>query len=410
MGYGSRRGNDLAADPGCVMLTASAKFSSHLTASHQPVVRLGVWTPTGAASAYVQVGYLGVVAGSLTLDYRRNIRRQTSGLKVASYNSSLDTDFADRLDTRDFLEALTSSSAEITVEWGLAFPDHTTEWVTLARLRVEESTRTLNAALLDVSAAYDGGSRVADFTIVTPYVPFTGGGTKLTYVNAIKALVEDAFPSTSLPVWTVAGGVDTTSLPPDNTVFTGDRWAAVNALAQAINVTVGADASGGWRIAPATPSTTSVWSVAHGSNGVLVAETTAYSRRKQYNAVAIRWQNPDGTGGLSYIADVDSASPTYYYGPFGKKPRPEETLATVTTSGQADAAATTILQQCSGRTRSISLTTVHNPLMEPGDVLTLRLPDGSVEDHVIDAITIPLEKGIMSMETRLLRIVTGGAA
>jgi hypothetical protein len=389
------------------MLTASAKFSEHLTASHRPVVRLGVWTPTGVASAYEMVGYLGVVAGSLTLDYRRNIRRQTSGLRVASYDSSLDTDFATRLDTRDFLEALTSSSAEISVEWGLAFPDLTTEWVTLARLRVEESTRTLNAAVLDVAAAYDGGSRVADFPLITPYAPFTGGGTKLTYVAAIKALVEDAYPTTSLPTWTVAGGVDITSLPPDNTVFTGDRWAAVNALAQAINVTVGATSTGGWTIAPATPSTTPVWTVNHGAGGVLVAETTAYSRRKQYNAVAIRWQNPDGTGGLSYIADMDPTSPTYYNGAFGRKPRPEETLATVTTSGQADAAATTILQQCSGRTRAIALTSVHNPLMEPGDVLTLHLPDGSVEDHVIDAITLPLEKGTMNLETRVLRIVTG---
>jgi hypothetical protein len=388
------------------MLTASAKFSQHLTSSHRPVIRLGVWTPTGASSVYEQVGYVGVSAGSLTLDYRRNIRRQGT-FRVASYDSSLDTDFAYRLDTRDFLEALASSSAEITVEWGLAFPDLTTEWVTLARLRVEESTRTLNAAVLDVAAAYDGGTRVADFTLITPYAPFTGGGTKLTYVEAIKDLVDAAHPSTSPPSWTVAAGVDTTSLPPDNTVFTGDRWAAVNALAQAVNVTVGATASGGWMIAPTTPSTTPVWTVTHGSDGVLVAETTAYSRRSQYNAVAIRWANPDGTGGLSYIADMDPTSPTYYNGPFGRKPRPEETLATCTTSGQADAAATTILQQCSGRTRAISLTSVHNPLMEPGDVLTLRLPDGTIEEHVIDAVSLPLEKGTMSLETRVLRIVTG---
>jgi len=388
------------------MLTASAKFSQHLKSSHRPVVRLGVWTPTGPGSAYEMVGYLGAVSGNLTLDYRRNIRRQAT-LRVASLESSLDTDFATRLDTRDFLESLTSSSSEITIEWGLAFPDMTTEWVTLARLRVEESTKTLNAAVLDVTSAFDGGSRVTDFTIITPFTPFTVGGAKQTYVEAIEALVDAAYPSTSPPSWAVGAGVDTTSQPPDNTVFTGDRWAAVNALAQAINVTVGADAVGGWTIAPAAQSTTSVWTVAHGADGVLVAETTAYSRRKQFNAIPLRWKNPDGSGGLVYIADMDPASPTYYDGTFGRKPRPEETLATVTTSAQVEAAATTLLQLYSGRTRAIALSSVHNPLIEPGDVITVHLPDGTSEEHVIDAVTLPLEKGTMSLETRVLRIVTG---
>lgn len=383
------------------MLTASTKFKEALSASHQPHVRVGVYQYDGTANGEF-VGYLGVVSGSLTLDYRRNIRRQAS-LQLGSIVSTADAEYVTGIDTRDFLEALTAQSAEITIEWGIKFPDLTTEYVTLARLRVEESNRSLSSPVLDVSAAYDLGTRVADFNLVTPYAPFNTGGTKLTYVEAIQDLVNVSYPSATPPAWTIASGVDTTSKPPDNTAFTGDRWGAINALAQAINVTVGATATGEWLITPATTDRTQVWAVRTGDGGVLVSEQTAYGRREQYNAIPVRWEAPTGGGGLAYVVDSDPDSPTYYDGPFGRKPRQEETLSTVTSSSQAIAAATTLLDQYKGFTRAVSLTTVHNPLLEPGDVIGLYLPDGSAERHIVDSISLPLNGGTMSMETRILR-------
>jgi hypothetical protein len=383
------------------MLAASEKFSRHLTSSHSPLLRIGVWLPD-VGGVYSLVGYLGAATGSLTVDYRRNIRRQAT-LTVASLSAALDYDYATILDTRDYLEALTSSSAELSIEWGLAYPDLTQEWVTIARLRVEESTRAVTAVGLDVTAAYDGGCRVADFPLVTPYAPFSVGGTKLTYVAAIQDLVNTSYPTAAPPTWHVGAGVDATSLPPDNTAFTGDRWTAVNSLAKAINVTVGVDAAGDWVIAVAGTSRAVAWTVADGADGVLVGETTAYSRREQFNAIPIRWENPDGTGGLVYLVDSDPASPTYYDGAFGRKPRPEEALSTVTTSAQATAAATTLLDQYKGLTRGISLTALHNPLIEPGDVIAVHLPDGSAERHVIDSVNLPLVGGTVSLETRILR-------
>ncbi len=383
------------------MLTATDKFKDHLRASHRPLVRLGVYKPDSGGT-YVFEGYLGIDDGQLTLDYRRNIRRQAS-VRIASLQADADAGFITTLSTRDFLETLTSTSAEITVEWGLQYPDTTTEYVTLARLRVEEFTDNSDSAVLDLSAAYDGGSRIADFGLVTPYVPYDSGGTKLTYVAAIQDLVNAAYPSATPPTWVIGSGVDTTSLPPDNTVFSGDRWNAINALAKAINVTVAPTASGSWGIDVASVVTTPVWDVDCGDAGVLVAQATAFSRREQYNAIPVRWENPAGGGGLAYVVDSDPLSPTYYDGPFGRKPRPEETLTAITTSGQATAAATTLLQQYQGITRSVNLTALHNPLLEPNDVVHLVLLDGTAEDHVIDSITLPLGGGTMSMETRILR-------
>ena len=383
------------------MLSASDKFLAALRASHTPLTRAGVYLPD-SAGVYSFAGYLGIESGSLELASRRNIRRQAS-LRVASLASTLDADYITSFDTRDYLEALTTQSAEITIEWGLRYPDLTEEWVTLARLRVEESTRSANSQMLDITAAYDGGSRVADFNLVTPYAPFSLAGTKLTYVQAIQDLVNAAYPSAAAPTWAIDASIDTTSKPPDNTAFSGDRWSAINTLAQAINANVYVTANGGWSIVPASINRDPVWSIDNGESGVLVGETTAFSRREQYNAVAIRWEAANGGGGLAFVVDGDTTSPTYYDGPFGKKPRPEETLSTVTTSAQAIAAATTILQQYTGFTRSVSVQSVHNPLLEPDDVIALYLPDGSAERHIIDSLSLPLGRGTMQLETRILR-------
>jgi hypothetical protein len=382
------------------MLTASAEFTAALAASHRPLIRCGVWLPD-LAGVYSQVGYLGVVSGNLTIDYRRNVRRQAT-IQVGSYDLSLDADYATTLETRDYLEALTTSSGELTLEWGLRLGG-AEEWVTLARLRVDESNQELLSGSLTLSSALDGGSRVADFPLATPYAPYDIAGVKLTYLEAVQDLVDTSFPSGAPPTWDIAPGVDDTSLPPDGTVFTGDRWSAITALAQAINIVVGPDHVGDWIIDTATPAVYPTWTVTHGEGGVLVDAPTTYSRREQYNAIPVRWEAPDGSGGLVYLVDADPDSPTYYDGPFGRKPRPEETLTAVTTEPQAIAAAATLLEQYRGKTRSISLTSVHNPLMEPNDRLILWLPDGTAELHVIDSISLPLGAGTMTCETRNVR-------
>lgn len=382
------------------MLTASQKFQDHLRMSHMRLCRVGLWLPD-ETGAYVQSGYLGVVSGDLTLDRTRNIRRQAR-LTVSTLESTLANEFTGSA-ARDFLESLTAQSAEITIEWGLRFPDLTEEYVQLARLRVEETSVDDIGASVEISSAYDGGTRVADLDLILPYAPYDAGGTKLTCLDAIQDLVNGTYPSTHQPTWHIDPSISTTTYPPDGTVFTGNRWDAVQALAAPLSADVYADENGDWRVVPSTPGTTHVWLANAGESGVLVRQTTQYSRREQYNAVAIRWESPLGGGGLVYLVDADPASPTYYDGPFGKKPRPEETVSTITTEAQAIEYARSILYKYTGRTRSISLDTLHNPLLEAGDVIGVILTDGSGERHVVDSISIPLTGGTMSMETRLLR-------
>lgn len=382
------------------MIAATAKFATHLAGSHHAVGRLGVWLPDDDG-IYQHTGYLGIKSGTLTVDGRANIRRQGT-FTVAPLTSLLDAAYVTDFDSRDYLEALTSQSAEITVEWGLVYPDLTQEWVTLARLRVEEPTRSERSGALEITGL-DAAARVEDYPLITPYAPYDIGGTKLTVVEAIQDLVNAVYPTATPPTWVIAAGVDEVTVPPDNTVFTGSRWEAVNSLAKAIAAGVSANPDGEWVIAGTDPDRDPVWTVRPGAGGVLVDARTIFTRREGYNAVPVRWEDPNGGGGLAFVVDSDPASPTYWDGPYGRKPRPEEVLDTVTDSGQAIAAATAILQRVKGVSRSIDVTAVHNPLLEPNDVIAVFLTDGTAERHVVDGYELVFGAGSMRLSTRILR-------
>jgi|LakMenEpi03Aug12_release.lakeMendotaPanAssembly.Ray.scaffolds.fasta_scaffold409016_1 hypothetical protein len=382
------------------MLGASDKFKTHLRSSHSRRVRIGLYLPNELGE-YEFNGHFGVVDGTLTIDNSRNIVRQAQ-MQVSTLESTIASAVTGDA-ARDFFEALTAKSAELEIEWGLIYPDLSEEWVTLARLRVDESVKAAVSGSLQVTAAYDPGTRIADFYLITPYAPFSIDNTKLTYLEAIQDLVNVAYPSTNPPEWIINEGVDGTSLPPDGTVFTGSRWDAIQALAVAINTRVAPDHLGRWTVQPVVDSHIPVWEVDAGDSGVLVSEETTFSRREQYNAVGVRWESPNSGGGIVYLVDSDPESPTYFDGPFGRKPRPEETVSTITTEAQALDAARSLLDKYKGQTRGIQLQTLHNPLMEPGDVIAVQLPDNTIERHIIDTLSIPLAGGVMSMQTRVVR-------
>lgn len=381
------------------MLAASEKFKAHLRASHTALLRVGVWLPQ--AGGYEFAGYTGVVAGSLSIDGTRQVRRQ-GGMQLASLESTLGVR-ATTAAGREDIAALTTSSGRLVVEWGIRFPDLTEEWVAVALLRVEETTVDSITGTVTVGSALDLGGIVTDAAIIVPFVPYDGL-TPMTMLAAIMALVDDAYPTGQAPDWDVDPRVDATTRVPEGTVLVGDRWTAIQNFAAALDVEVYCDHAGVWRVLPNGEERTPVWMVTPGVDGVLVGEVSTFTRRDQFNAAGVRWESPDGGEGLAFVVDDDPASPTYWDGPFGKKPRPEETNQTITTPQQAEARARALLAASKGRERGISLTALHMPLLEPGDVVGVALPNGTAERHVIDSIALPLGPGgTMTMQTRLVR-------
>ena len=372
------------------MIPASDDFKLALTGSHTAYTRAVVLDPQ-PNNTYSQAETLAVASGNLTIDGRRNMWRQGSFTLAPEAPEILDPLKKITVDTR------------IQIQRGVQFFDGRIEWVTIATLQVQEARETLGAAALAVTA-YDVGSAVSDYALITPYAPLDINQNKLTTVAAIQDLVDIAVWDTI--TWTVDTGIDTAVIPADGTVFSGSRWDAVVNLAKGLGAVVHNNPDGSWRIRKIDPAAapTPALSVVSGQDGVLVSTDIVRTRREQFNAVPLRWEGPSG-GGLVFLVDNDANSPTFWDGPFGRKPSSEQRVDTVTSEAQAITAAESLLDQFKGYSSSVTFQMVHNPLLEPFDHIVVEV-DGGHEEHVIDSINYPLAGGIMSCETRKVQEVT----
>lgn len=364
------------------MIPASDQFKAALTASHVALTRAVVLNPQ-PDKTYKEGETLAIASGSLSVDGTRNIWRQAN-LVLAPASPFL-------LDPLDQI----NGSTRLRVDRGIRMFDGYEEWVTVAVLQVQEASRGLNQGTLQVQA-YDLGSLVQDFEVKV-WNPITTQRTAMTSVEAIKYLVEEAM--WDAPVWLVDAGIDESIVPPEGTTFTGNRWTVINALAKSLGAIVNAEYDGSWRIRK-VDTTVTPFTVVEGDGGVLVDRTLKQSRREMFNAVTVTWEGPSASGTV-FVVDADPSSPTFWDGPWGKKTAPTQRLDTVTTEQQAIDAAYALLDQYKGKARQIDFKSVHNPLIEPFDVIQVSgdLREAP-EQHVMDAIQYPLMGGEMSAETR----------
>jgi hypothetical protein len=376
------------------MLTASADFKAALTYSHRALTRAILLTP-GVSSGFVEQPPLTLTSGRLRLDSTRNIWRSGS-IEVAP---------ADTFD-RDRLGAI-DSTCRVRLERGIRYPNGAEEWVVIGLFQVQDVEPQLSSGTVPITIS-DLGSLVEDFPLALPYSPQDAQGNWLTTVNAIKDLVTLAIVWDVIPGWDIDPTVDQVVKPITSTVFTGSRWAAIQALAESIHAVVYPQPDGRWRIRDATiaAGTPNLYLEA-GREGTIVDLTRTASRRDQFNAIPLRWESPS-IGGLVFVVDNDAASPSYWNGPFGRKPRDEQTNDLILTEQQAIDAAWALLDQYKGRTSSLSFTAIHNPLLEPLDVVEVKTDLGT-EVHVIDSVDYPLDGGTMRCQTRIVRTVVGNA-
>jgi hypothetical protein len=371
------------------MLPASDLFKAALLDSHRAMTHAVLMSPDVGAG-FTDTAVLSVASGSLTLDGTRNVWR--SGQLSLVPTESVD---------RDTL-AVIDSTSRLRLERGIRFPDGTEEWVTIALVQAQDIAITLSKAQALLAVA-DLGSLVEDFKVTTPYVPQAVGGAWLTTVEAIQDLVTTSIAWDTIPGWDVDASIDTAISPIASTVFTGSRWTAIQTLGKSIGAITYAKPDGRWAIrSTVIDMDAPVATFATGAGGVMVDVTVKSTRANQYNAYPLRWESPS-IGGLVFIVDDDPLSPTYWDGPFGRRPRDVQTNDLITSEEQAIAAGTAALDEYRGRASSISFTSVHNPLLEPLDVIVVDTILGR-ETHVIDSIAYPLTGGTMTCQTRLLRV------
>jgi hypothetical protein len=295
-------------------------------------------------------------------------------------------------------DILTPNGTELHVFQGFKYPDDTVERVPTIVARIDKPA-TAFGGQVKVSAA-DRSRAVAEDQFITSSQSVAGA----TVVAEITRLIQSALSTATVTDLTGSATVcPRTSWEPGTS-----KWAAVQELAVAIDADVAPGPDGTFWIRPQPDITDPpVLTMNIGESGQIVEGEEEWDREGVFNAVIARGERTDGSAPVSGSAyDLDAASPTYWNGSFGHRPK-FYSSPLLTTISACNAAAATMLAKSITPARSISVECIPNPALDIGDVVSLIIPGaaGSVdlsrsETHIVHAFTLPIGLGLMSVTFR----------
>jgi Domain of unknown function (DUF5047) len=343
----------------------STRARQALVQSHGMAVRATAYGPYGTRE--IPVG-----GGSVTSDAGNQVRR----------TATLETDLSLwPVDPRSILAPL---GTEIQLDYGIVLPGGATEWVPLIRGLVDKVNRERpypRSGVMPLQLS-DRALRVAEDRLTSPAQTVAGA---LVTVE-IRRLIQETL-GTSVAVTDLTGSTQVAPL----LEIERERWAdGVEKLADSIGAECFFDPQGSGVIRPQpTLSDPAVWTVDSGPQGLLVARGDELAREPTYSGVVARGERTDGTAPVQAIVwDTDPNSPTYYLGPFGRKPL-FYSSPLLTTVAQCQTAGAALLARAKGKQAAPAISTIVNPALEAGDVVLLQ-DDGRRQLLILDKVTVPL--------------------
>lgn len=359
------------------MWTISSAARETLRASHSITARCRAYTTDGR-----EIDYVPIKQATVTSDAKSQVRR-TASLVVSD----------PKLWPYTGTGALSPLGSELALDFGIVVPGKGTEWVPMFRGPIQNVDGSgSGTAGLAVELA-DRSLSVADDRFDFPVQTQPGR----TCVQEITRLIQESIPG--VEVLDETG--DTTLAPVLD--IDRDRWGdGVEKLADAIGAECFADQVGRFRIRyQPRPTDTPVWVVDAGATGVLVKADVKLTREQVYNAVIATGERTDGTPAVcAKVVDDDNASPTYYGGPFGRKPR-FWSSPLLTSNAQAAVSGAALLARVRGYAARVDVDAITNPALEAGDVVEVRLLDGTRQRHILDKVPIDTApSAVQSLTTR----------
>lgn len=301
-----------------------------------------------------------------------------------------DLAFADEgndLTPKEVDDLLAPYGNELRVSRGVAYADGSEELVSLGIFGIVTSTpsdgpsgRVVRVAALDRSLSVQNARFEAPFQIPAATLNYDDAIAQILLDGA--AFLELDFPSIDRPT------------PLITVEEQGDRWKLAKDTAQAVGYDLHFDGDGTGILVPITAALDQpAWALSEGESGLLLNADEEWTSDGVYNKVIAIGENagdPAAVPVRGEARDDNPISPTFYGGPFGRRPM-WYASSFLTTTEQAVEAASAILARQLGTGRTISFGAVVNPALEPNDVVTVtREALGVDEAHVLDALTIPL--------------------
>jgi len=345
----------------------SDRFLARLAESHNVATRVQLFLTTG------QVIDLDHSGGSVSVSRSQATRRTCS---VTCPDPSLIP--------RTPTDQLATYGARLRISRGVYYGDGTSELVPLGLFRLDVADGDVNDGPVTLQGK-DLSAVVADDKFTTPYTA-TG-----TVVGAVTALIQRSLPTADV----ISTIVDT---PIGSRAFDvqADPWAGCQEIAAAAGAEVYPNAAGVFIITtlPDLSTATPVWAIEAAEGGVYISANRGMTADKVKNGILASGENTaDNVPPVSYLAtDDDPGSPTYWSGPFGRRPDfySSSTLISLAACQQA---ANLKLAQGKAPNASGDISSLPNPALEAGDVLRLAHPDGTRELHQVDGFSVPLDEG-----------------
>lgn len=220
----------------------------------------------------------------------------------------------------------------------------------------------------------------------------------------------------SLLAFSVAGltfnFISTTYTTPALLWATGqDPWVAARTMAAAIGCEIFFNPDGVcvMQAIPDYSSLASVWDYHEGADSTILSVNKQQTNRDTYNYYIVTGEHSTNTAPVRGEAfDDNPASPTYYKGSYGRVPAPVESSKLVTTTNQANEAASALLHQSIGQGDRLHFNAIVNPAHEVNDVISFRRSKSKIDGkYVIDTFAIPLTHNrAMDVTTRARQPVT----
>lgn len=214
---------------------------------------------------------------------------------------------------------------------------------------------------------------------------------------ATRQLVTDCFAGTPLAGMPTDGVVTS---PPLTIPTAPHPWDAISDQAEQYDVNIYDNGTGRFTVARRrTTVADAVLSLSVGANGTIIESTSGVTRDDWANWVAVSYLWTTAAG--AQLTDGGYANVTA--GPFAVANAAYKIL-TVTKNMKGDNAsgnrlARTTLRRMLARSRSYSVTSVPAWWVRPEDTVTLQLPLGSQERHLVSRVGF--RPGAMTIETRL---------
>ncbi len=371
----------------------TAAFRAALLDDHNVVTRATVTNDAG-----VVLATLSVVSGSVTVDVDRAARREAGDLQIVDPTGTLTPRNID-----DLLSPL--NGYEIRLSRGIEYANGSTELVPLGvfgytSVALENGPNGLTVSL---GGLIDRSERVRRARYSKRVIVTSGQSVESAVLSLVQAgwpqipIGNGSLPETGKTMPAVAYGVE----------GDGDPWSDALALAEAKGHQLFFDVFGELQMQPIVTTVPTTGIVNYGSTQLMVTSLSkTWDTADTYNGVIAVGE---GSGLLiiprAVVWDDDPASPTYYGGPFGQRPRIYSSPLLLTVEDCIDAGRVQLLKSL-GLGEALQWSQIVDPSLDVNDAVGIIDADLGVNAvYLLSRLTIPLSPlEAMTAEAKVRRL------